>query len=65
MMDVNKFKSKSKLSGRYEKQLKRLQANGIATDCIETAIKGAVENLKRQRNHLSLFTANRKAVKPR
>ncbi|EGP06224.1 DNA helicase [Bradyrhizobiaceae bacterium SG-6C] len=45
-MNVEKFKKTTKLSGRYEKQLYRLQSKGIPTDCIEEAVKGAIENLK-------------------
>jgi hypothetical protein len=45
-IDVEKFKGKSKLTGRYEKQLARLQAKKIATDCVGQAVSGAVANLK-------------------
>jgi type I site-specific restriction-modification system R (restriction) subunit len=45
-VNVDDLKTKSKLSGRYEKQLTRLKTKGIATNCIEEAVKGAVENLK-------------------
>jgi len=45
-VNVDDLKNKSKLTGRYEKQLIRLKAKGIATNCIEEAVKGAIENLK-------------------
>lgn len=44
-IDLAKFKKKAKLKDRYSKQLVRLQAKGIATACIEQAVKGAVANL--------------------
>ena len=43
--DLEKFKEKAKLKNRYLKQLQRLQANDIQTDCIEVAVEGAVTNL--------------------
>ncbi|MCP3417924.1 DNA helicase [Bradyrhizobium brasilense] len=45
-LNVDQLKGKSKLKGRYAKQLARLQAKGIKTDCIEKAVEGAVANLK-------------------
>ncbi|MHB0990014.1 MAG: Z1 domain-containing protein [Burkholderiales bacterium] len=44
-LDFTKFKEKSKLIDRYGKQLLRLQKKGIATDCIEMAVDGAIVNL--------------------
>lgn len=43
--DLNKYKSKSKLSNRYEKQLHRLKEKDIAIDCIDNAVTNAVSNL--------------------
>lgn len=40
-----RFKGKAKLTGRYEKQLRRLNAAKIGTECIETAVEGAIANL--------------------
>jgi hypothetical protein len=45
-VNVDLLKNKSKLKGRYDKQLARLQANEIPTDCIEKAVQGAIDNLK-------------------
>ncbi|MBI2715296.1 MAG: hypothetical protein HYX37_12710 [Rhizobiales bacterium] len=43
--NLAKFKDKAKLTGRYAKQLQRLQGEDIQTDCIEAAVTAAVENL--------------------
>ncbi|SMH62753.1 Z1 domain-containing protein [Azospirillum agricola] len=45
LFDLAKFKDKAKLKDRYAKQLQRLQSDDIQTDCIETAVNGAVKNL--------------------
>ena len=44
-IDLAKLKSKAKLKDRYSRQLKRLQSEKIATDCIEEAVEEAVSNL--------------------
>ena len=44
-IDLAKFRSKAKLKDRYAKQLRRLQAQEIATACIEQAVSGAVAKL--------------------
>lgn len=44
-IDLQKFKSKAKLTDRYEKQLKRLHSMPIETTCIEKAVEEAVTNL--------------------
>jgi hypothetical protein len=44
-LDLAKLKSKAKLKDRYVKQLHRLQANEIATGCIEQAVDGVLLNL--------------------
>jgi len=45
VIDLAKFKDKAKLKDRYARQLKRLQGDGIQTDCVEAAVTGAVANL--------------------
>jgi hypothetical protein len=45
MFDIEKYKEKAKLKARYEKQLARLQATDIKTDCVESAVNGAVDKL--------------------
>ncbi len=44
-IDLAKLKSKAKLKDRYDKQLKRLEDDKIATDCIQEAVGEAVSNL--------------------
>jgi Z1 domain len=44
-IDLKTFKDKTKLKERYEKQLLRLQAKGIATACIEEAVQGVMTHL--------------------
>ena len=43
--DLSKFKDKSKLKNRYQKQIQRLTKEGRQTDCIEKAVIEAVNNL--------------------
>ena len=46
-MDLTRYKEIAKLTNRYGKQLGRLSADGIQTNCIEKAVDGAVSNLTR------------------
>jgi hypothetical protein len=45
IIDLAKFKANSKLKNRYNKQLQRLRNKNIATNCIEDAVKGTIDNL--------------------
>ena len=44
-VDLSRFRKTAKLKDRYARQLERLRASGIATNCIEEAVNGAVANL--------------------
>jgi hypothetical protein len=48
--DISKFKNKAKNFDRYGKQLSRLHAGNIPTDCIEVAVDGAAEKLSNPKN---------------
>lgn len=43
--DISKFAPGGQRSNQYEVQIKRLQKNGKATECIEQAVQGALKNL--------------------
>lgn len=43
--DVAKFRALAKLNDRYERQLTRLRANGIATGAIESTVAETLQNL--------------------
>src|SRR5689334_2865366 len=43
--DINQFKTITHQTDRYPKHLKKLQAKGIVTSCLEKAVTGAVDNL--------------------
>jgi len=43
--DASTFREFASLKNRYERQLQRLRGDGLTTDCIEVAVKGAIKNL--------------------
>lgn len=44
-IDLERFKSKAKLTDRYVKQLQRLKAEKIETSCVEKTVQEAIANL--------------------
>lgn len=44
--DISKFKNRKSLSNRYEKRIQVLKDAGKQVDCIETAVTGALKNIK-------------------
>lgn len=45
-LDLSKFKNKKKPSNRYDKHIQAVKAQGKQVDCIEAAVKGAIDNIK-------------------
>ena len=43
--DISRFSHTAKPKNQYERQLQRLRATGKEVECIEAAVKGALENL--------------------
>ncbi len=43
--DASTFREFASFKNRYERQLQRLRGDGLTTDCIEVAVKGAIKNL--------------------
>jgi hypothetical protein len=46
MFDVSKFRESHDSAHQYERQLKRLRDSDQQVDCIELAVRGAVENIR-------------------
>lgn len=53
--DINKFKGIQAKSDRYEKQLSRMQNNGLETSCIERATENAELNLGKNINSFIIY----------
>jgi len=45
IFDISKFKFGGRPANQYERQLQRLREVGNSTECIETAVQGALKNL--------------------
>ena len=46
MFDIEKFRSSQSIPDRYQHQLERLKNQNLQTDCIETAVETAINNIK-------------------
>jgi hypothetical protein len=47
--DIERFREGERRSNQYDRQLKRLKDDGKEVQCIETAVRGAIENLRQKK----------------
>jgi hypothetical protein len=47
--DIRRFREGGKRSDQYDRQLKRLKDAGKEVQCIEAAVRGAIENLRQKK----------------